>query len=345
MGSPSRPRKRGSEDQLDNQIANSQPENTKRSKTSLECILGPIPASDPKFTGKLPALSNDRALSVHDYEVDLREQQNRKRLVMADKPWREEEEPSDSVAHFCRQHSQVPVNGNTGQGPVTNYPNMFAVPMSTRQEDQGIVLAGYPDPPAVAINRSGPYPAGRVETHPLRDYQIQLMLLEPQNHKILLMPKEAREEQDTALRTLTSLPDQLNIAQTAVKELLENLPAYFRNIEDFKQSMPEDVKTLQVCEVELDRKEAEIKTLENRYNELIEMTPGAQQEALQQVKNQAMLTMQEDREKLKLDRDNAIEKVEGKNKRIAGLEGALGRSRELVPELIEDLMKLAPKIA
>ena len=74
------------------------------------------------------------------------------------------------------------------------------------------------------------------------------------------------------------------------------------------------------------------------------MTPEAQQGELRQVKDKAMLTRQQSLEKLRLKRDNAIGEVEEMNKRIAGLEGALGRARELVPELIEDLIKLAPKL-
>jgi hypothetical protein len=81
MDSPSRSRKRGPENQLDKQIEDSEPENTKRSKDSLECILEPVPAGDPTFTGKLPhlaVLSDDRALYVSSYDVDLRGQQNKK---------------------------------------------------------------------------------------------------------------------------------------------------------------------------------------------------------------------------------------------------------------------------
>jgi chromosome segregation ATPase len=195
------------------------------------------------------------------------------------------------------------------------------------------------------MNHNGLYnPVGGGGNHALQDYQMQLMLLEQQNKKRLLMAKIALEEQDTALRTITSLPDQLNIAHTSVKELLENLPAYFQNIEDFKCSIPRDIETLQGYEEKLDKKEAEIKALENRYNELIQMTPEAQQGELRQVRDKAMLTMQQDREKLRLNRDNTVEEVEGKNGRIEGLGVALGRSKELVPELIEDLIKLAPKL-
>ena len=231
MDSPSRPRKRGSEDQLDKQIENSELGNTKRSKASLECILGPIPAGDPKFTGKLPLLSDDRALYVYDYDADLREQQNRKRLMMTSQRRRGEEELSGTVAHESvgRQDSQTPVSGNTSQGPIANYYNMFAIPISTRQEDQGIALAGQLDRPVVRMNHNGLYnPVGGDGDHALQDYQIQLMLLEQQNKKRLLMQKQACEAQDTALRTIASLPDQLNIAHTSVKELLENLPAYFQ---------------------------------------------------------------------------------------------------------------------
>jgi hypothetical protein len=74
------------------------------------------------------------------------------------------------------------------------------------------------------------------------------------------------------------------------------------------------------------------------------MTPEVQQGELRQVKDRAMLTMRQDWEKLRLNRDNTMVEVEGRTERIAGFERELGRARELVPELIENLIKLAPKL-
>ncbi|KFY26473.1 hypothetical protein V493_04063 [Pseudogymnoascus sp. VKM F-4281 (FW-2241)] len=200
--------------------------------------------------------------------------------------------------------------------------------------------------PVVRMNHNGL--DNYVGNYALQDYQMQLMLLEQQNKKRLLMAREeslkAFKEQDTALRTIPSVLNQLNIAHISVKGLLANLPTYSQNIEDFKSSIPRYIKTLQGYEEKLDEKEAEIKALENRYNELIQMTPEAQQLELRQVRDKAMLTMQQDREGLTRDRDNTVEKIEEKNGLIEGLEVALGRSRELMPELIEDLKKLAPKL-
>ncbi|KFY19633.1 hypothetical protein V491_04315 [Pseudogymnoascus sp. VKM F-3775] len=240
------------------------------------------------------------------------------------------------------QDSQTLINGNTAKGPITIYPNIFAVPMSTGQEYQGLALAGQPDSPVVRMNHNGL--DNYVGNHSLQDYQMELMLLEQQNKKRLLMAKEDLKEQDTALRMIPLVLNQLNIAHISVKGLLANLPTYFQNIEDFKSSIPRDIKALQGYEEKLDEKEAEIKALENRYNELIQMTPEAQQGELRQVRDKAMLTMQQDREGLTRDRDNTVEKIEEKNGQIEGLGLALGRSRELMPELIEDLKKLAPKL-
>ena len=180
--------------------------------------------------------------------------------------------------------------------------------------------------------------------HALQDYQMQLMLLEQQHKRRLLIAKKTQEEQDAAMRTITSLPDQLNIAHTSVKELLENLPAYIQNIKDFKHSIPADIKALQGHEEDLNEKEAGIKALENRYDELIQMTPGVLQGELLQVKDRTLFEMRQEWGKLRLDRDNTMVEMEGKNERIAELERALGRARELVPELIEALIKLAPKL-
>lgn len=173
---------------------------------------------------------------------------------------RQEEELSGTIAHESVgiQDSQTLINGNTAKGPITNYPNIFAVPMSTGQEYQGLALAGQPDYPVVRMNHNGR--DNYVGNHALQDYQMHLMLLEQQNKKRLLMAK-AFEEQDTALKTIPLVLNQLNIAHISVKELLENLHTYFQNIEDFKSSIPRDIKTLQGYEEKLDKKEAEIKAL------------------------------------------------------------------------------------
>jgi hypothetical protein len=59
------------------------------------------------------------------------------------------------------------------------------------------------------------------------DHQTRLRFLEQQNKTRLLMAKKSLEEQDTEIRMVTSLLDQLNIAHTSVKELLENFPLTF----------------------------------------------------------------------------------------------------------------------
>ncbi|KFY37310.1 hypothetical protein V495_07249 [Pseudogymnoascus sp. VKM F-4514 (FW-929)] len=186
-----------------------------------------------------------------------------------------------------------------------------------------------------------------IGAHALQDYQMQLMLLEQQNKKRLLMVRaeqDASEEQDAALKTLLLALNQLDTAHIYVRELLTKFPTYFQNIEDFKSSIPRDIKTLQGYEEKLDNKEAEIKAMEIRYNELIRMTPVAQQGELQQVRDKAMLTIQQDLEGLTQDRDNIVAKIKEKNGRIEELGVALGRSRELMPELIEDLKTLALKL-
>jgi hypothetical protein len=60
--------------------------------------------------------------------------------------------------------------------------------------------------------------------------------------------------------------------------------------------------------------------------------------------HESMLAMQKDWDKLKLDRDSIMRKVEGKKEWIAGFERALGRARQSVPQLIEDLKKSAPQL-
>jgi len=332
MDLPSQFRKRGPEDQLDKQIANSEPENTKRSKSSLESILEPVPTVASNFISRPPHLAvsnNYRAYFMSDHHGHLSEQQNKN--MMNNQSRQEGEELSGSVVHesMIRQDSQTPVNGNTGHGSITNNDNMLAVPRSTSNEDQE--LAFYD----VGSGGSG--------NHTLFDYQRELILLEQQqNRKRALM--KTQEKQDFALETITSLPDQLKIAHTSVKDLLENPPAYFRIIEDLKHSITADIDNLQSYEKKLDIKGAEVKALEIGYDDLIQITPYAQQEELLGVKDKAMVTIRQEWESIRWWRDGARRRVEGKNERIAAIEGAIDKAREMVPEMIENLKKLAPEL-
>lgn len=180
--------------------------------------------------------------------------------------------------------------------------------------------------------------------HALQSYQVQPILLEQQNEKRLHAANTSEEDQDTALRTITSLPDQLNTTHISIKELLENLPTYFRNIEQFKDAISAAIQDLQENEKDLTKKQAEIKALENAYNELIPMTPFGLQREHQELKDRTMHTMLQDWERLKMKGDKAREELEERKKKLAGSEKALERARELVPEMIKNLIKLAPTL-
>lgn len=200
-----------------------------------------------------------------------------------------------------------------------------------RQEGKGIPLAGEPDRPVVE----------------LQDYQVQFLLLDKQNKKRLEMQRlemqnfsAVRDRQDIELEEITSPLNQLTLAHLSIKELLQRLPTHHQYIEDLKVSLLADIKTLESCERDLNKKEAELKSMEDRYNELINMTPETQQGELQEVKDKVMVTMQQDWEKVKLDRDNAMGRVKDTNEQIAGLK----KASELVPELIKDLTQLAVKL-
>ncbi|KAH8587538.1 hypothetical protein B0O99DRAFT_747523 [Bisporella sp. PMI_857] len=318
MEPPSRSRKRGFGDQLAAQMRNSEPGNTQRSKANLDYILAPIPAGDSA-------------------------EQDMKRLMAAAQPHQEEELSGTLAQKFVsRQDSQAPFDGNTGQGIITSYHNTFAAPMSTSQEYRGLALARQLGSPAARMNHNSPDNSDRrARSWEMQDYRMQIMLLEQQNRNRLSMATTAPKGQDTALQKITLLLDQLNITHTSVKELLAKFPAY---IQHFMSSVPRDINILQSYDEKLDQEEAEIKALENRYNELIQMTPEAQQGELRQVRDKVMLTMQQDREELRLDRYNAARIVEEESGRTGGLRVALMRSREVVEELIEDLMRLVPEL-
>jgi len=341
MDSPSRSRKRGSQDQLHNQDVFSQPENIKRSKNSLESILEKFPEvivldDDP-----------DSAPYVPDYGVDLHKQQNKQMSTIYRPTRREGEELPSTVTQesIVKQDPQNPVNGNTGQGPVTNNRDTLANPIWTRQLDQGTAHAGGLNRPVIREPHDSPHDTvGQGADHASQDYQRQLKLVAQQNEKRLMTERQTQQSQETIMWMIASLPDELNVAHKAVKALSENIPVYIEAIKILKQSVPVDIKALQGYERDFNNKEVEIKALESRYNELIRMTPGAQQEELRQVKDRAMLTVQQEWEALRLKRDDIIREIEEKNERIAGSERGLERATQVMPDLIQDLIQLEPKL-
>ncbi|KAE9377676.1 hypothetical protein N431DRAFT_554032 [Stipitochalara longipes BDJ] len=351
MDPPSRSPKRRRNEQLEEPIEGSEPSNTKRLRTSLDRNLEPVSAGDPNPSGRPPrraASNDDGTLNVSVDDGDSRGQQNPQRTMSNSQSRTEGNELSGTISNvsIVGQKPQTPISGKTGKtatGPINGH-TAFPAPTSTRQEDQGIVLAA---PPVVRTNHNGlDSGVGGIRNLALSDQEKrQKMFTEHRMRNRELLKKKAEDDRDTALRMVTSLPDQLNIAHISVKEVLSNFTTHILLIKDFKNSITDDTAWLNFWEMELGKKEAKIKALENIYNDLIPITPPGLQGEQQQLKEKSMLTMQENLEKVRLMIDKSIKEIREKNERLAASEKALARSREMVPQLIEDLMKLAPKLS
>ena len=70
--------------------------------------------------------------------------------------------------------------------------------------------------------------------------------------------------------------------------------SWLQNLRSLKDSLPLDEEALQAHQEQLNKKQAEIYTLEAKYEDLAQMMPQAQQEELQQVREITKSTMQQE---------------------------------------------------
>ncbi len=175
-----------------------------------------------------------------------------------------------------------------------------------------------------------------------RSAQMQLIQVNQSNMTELRI--QGIEEEQDPLKTIISLEDYLQHGHAAVKQFLSQIPAYSEKMEDSKRSISTDIGNLQLAEVSLADKEAKIRAVENRYDDLIQMTPSAQQGELQKVKERSLLTMQEELKGVKSSRDEKSDDIEEKQAKLREAEGALKSARQLMPELILDLNELVLKL-
>jgi Xaa-Pro dipeptidase len=115
----------------------------------------------PGCSSRVAVPPSNHSTQDHQMQLMLLEQQNKKRLLMA----QQEEEQ--------RQYHQ----GQEHQAQITEVQNMFQEPMQSRS----------------AQEQTSQFPEQHYSNHALQDYQMQLLLLEQQNKKRLLL---AANEQD-----------------------------------------------------------------------------------------------------------------------------------------------------
>jgi len=125
-------------------------------------------------------------------------------------------------------------------------------------------------------------------------------------------PEEESAAQNFGLDELNRGASQLKRLATAIEETkiridqdVDEIPKIVLYIEQAKAflsvqegSIPQRQRTM------IDQKEAEVKTLEAKFEDLIAITNGAQKEALQKIKDDAILTLQREIDDLKKGEDS-----------------------------------------
>jgi chromosome segregation ATPase len=152
---------------------------------------------------------------------------------------------------------------------------------------------------------------------------------------------DAAERQQEVPILLVNL---LKAAHDNASEWLELLPVWFQTLRSTKDSLPQDEEALQDHQEELNKKQAEIDTLHAKFEELMQMMPKAQEEHLQQVREETRLTMQRDKEKLNRLLEDCVRGMERKRDRIAKLEGSVRSLKSGIPETIKTLKALVTQL-
>jgi len=83
---------------------------------------------------------------------------------------------------------------------------------------------------------------------------------------------------------------------------------------------------------------------ENKYDELLQITPLTQYSELQNIKDKVLLAVRQDCEDLRVKRDKTLSEVKEKNERVSRQQEDFDRIILLVPKLIEDLKELGPRL-
>jgi hypothetical protein len=140
------------------------------------------------------------------------------------------------------------------------------------------------------------------------------------------------------------LVDFLKATNNNASEWLEQLPVWLEKLRSMKDSLPQDEEGLQAREASVNKKQVEIDTLDAKFEELMQMMPRAQREHLQQVREQARITILQDKEKFKRLLEDCMRGVQEKKARIAKLEGSVRILKSGIPEAIETLEALVAQL-
>jgi len=162
-------------------------------------------------------------------------------------------------------------------------------------------------------------------------------------------PGEESAAQNFGLDELNSGAIQLKRLATAIEETkiridqeVDEFPKMVEYIEQAKALLSaEEDSIIQRQTALIDQKEAEVKTLEAKFEELIAITSGTQKEALQKIKDDAILTLHREIDDLKKGEDPFTRAFKGSK---AQLEGDLATVKGQATGLIEVLGGLLEKL-
>jgi hypothetical protein len=140
------------------------------------------------------------------------------------------------------------------------------------------------------------------------------------------------------------LVDLLKATHNDASELLQQLPVWFQNLRSTKDSLPQDEKVLQDHQEKFNKKQAEIDTLDAKLEDIMQMMPKAQEEQLQQLREETRITMLRAKEELNRVFKDCLRGVQEKKARIGKLEEGVRSIKSGIPAAIETLKALAAQL-
>ena len=136
----------------------------------------------------------------------------------------------------------------------------------------------------------------------------------------------------------------LKATHNNASQWLQQLPLWLQDLRSLKDSLPRDEEALPAHKEQVHKKQAEIDMLEAKYEDLAQITPEAQQEELQQVREKAKLTMQRDVWELNTRLEVCLRGMQEKRARIENLEVCVRGLKSATPEAIEALKALVARL-
>jgi hypothetical protein len=141
-----------------------------------------------------------------------------------------------------------------------------------------------------------------------------------------------------------SLPDVISCLISCLPPNIQNWVAHvsehLQNLESLKATVLTDEGNLSAKEEVIRKKEADLGTLEKKYEELMEVLPGSQREELLVLREKSRKAMQQDLEGLKTSKEQELVVLQHRKKCIRKLESDIQVMKALVPKLEEILTEL-----